>query len=361
MKKKKKTGGIVAGLLFLIIGIIMLWWNEASYAKAEEGLKEAKKSYIDITSEKIENRNEGKLVATKGAITLPETLLTDTTFNVSVNSAILIRKVEMYQWEEDCDTDSDGYETCTYSKVWDDELISSTGFESGHTNPTEMPYESHTFINNNVKVGEFTLTESLIRQLNTDIEYTNLTQEKATELGLQIVNNKYTNVVNETPKIGDIRISFEFEDSSDASVLAAQSGKSFMSYTTKSGYRINYLTEGSYDGAAMIEMLNDREVLLNWIIRIVGALLIIVSINSLIEPLQRVANYIPIFGTIFGWVSGFVASIVGLVISLFVIAIAWFRYRPILSLCLIGGGVIIFVICKKIFNKKQNTSQITSA
>ena len=60
-KQKKKTGGIVAGLLFLIIGIIMLWRNEASYAKAEEGLNEAKKSYVDITSEKIENKNDGKL------------------------------------------------------------------------------------------------------------------------------------------------------------------------------------------------------------------------------------------------------------------------------------------------------------
>ena len=120
--KSNPIGGILVGFLFVIGGLILLWWNEGRTVKTEAAIKEAEKTYIDVSADKIDPANEGKLIATKGAQTR-EDKVKDDVFGVLVDSSKLKRYVEVYQWVENCTTDNDNNESCTYEKNWKDDLI----------------------------------------------------------------------------------------------------------------------------------------------------------------------------------------------------------------------------------------------
>ena len=64
-KEVKKTntnkgGGIVSGLLLLIVGIGILWYNEGRTVKTQSTINEARKKYTDVSSEKIDKKYEGR-------------------------------------------------------------------------------------------------------------------------------------------------------------------------------------------------------------------------------------------------------------------------------------------------------------
>ena len=126
---KKKGNSLLGGIIILIIGIGLLWWNEGNNVKNIQSVNEGLKNYTDVSSEKIDAAYDNKLIATNGKLEVTGTI-TDDEFAVSTNSAVLFRKVEMYQWKEDCDDNN-----CNYEKVWDDDIIDSSNFEkSGHEN-----------------------------------------------------------------------------------------------------------------------------------------------------------------------------------------------------------------------------------
>lgn len=160
----KKSSGVLGGLILLVIGISMLWTNEGRAVKTQSAINEAKKVYVDVKSDKVDSKNEGKLVATKGKVTVSEdTILKDSKYGISVNAIKMKRTVEMYQWEETCETDDNDKRKCTYEKVWDDDLIDSEDFEQeNHDNPTTFPVESEVFAADEVKLGAFVLPEELV-------------------------------------------------------------------------------------------------------------------------------------------------------------------------------------------------------
>ena len=96
---KKQSGGFLGGLLLLVVGIWVLWGNEGRTVKTQGAINEAKKTYIQVKSDTVDSKNEGKLVATKGKATVSEdTILKDDIFGISANALQMKRTVEMYQW-----------------------------------------------------------------------------------------------------------------------------------------------------------------------------------------------------------------------------------------------------------------------
>ena len=67
-KNTNKGSGILGGLLLLVVGIGVLWSNEGRTVKTQAAIGEATKSYIQVKSDKVDSKNEGKLIATKGKI-----------------------------------------------------------------------------------------------------------------------------------------------------------------------------------------------------------------------------------------------------------------------------------------------------
>ena len=74
--KGNPIAGIFVGFLFVIGGLILLWWNEGRTVKTEAAIKEAEQNYIDVDSSAINKGNEGKLIAATGKQTRCRSLLT---------------------------------------------------------------------------------------------------------------------------------------------------------------------------------------------------------------------------------------------------------------------------------------------
>lgn len=345
--RKNKSGGILVGLIFILVGIFLLWFNEGRTVKTKATIMEAENQYADVSSETIDKNNEGKLIATNGKLEVSYAGATDTTFDIHVAKPKLQRTVEMYQWKETC-KDNNGNEVCSYSMVWDDEIINSDSFEdTTHNNPSSMPYNSESFTADNSKVGEFLLDSELLNQLQADKKVNLQNSAKIANMGLTNDGTYYTNVQNGTPKVGDIRISFTYSDATNVSILAVQTNNGFSKFTSKEGYSIYELEEGTFTGKQILQKLSDENNTTKWILRLMGTLFIIGGFAAIVSPLQRLANYIPIFGSIFGWVTGFATFILGLALSLIVIALAWLRYRPALSIGMLIGVLIIIILTKK--------------
>ncbi|MBR3209772.1 MAG: TMEM43 family protein [Bacilli bacterium] len=351
--KKEKGSGILGGLFIVVLGIGLLWYNEGRTVKATRGIMQAEKEFIEVSNTKIDSKNDGKLVATSGKLILPEEEVTDSVFGVSAKTAKLLRKVETYQWKENCTTDDNNKETCTYKKEWDEGITDSSEFkESGHENPSEAKYEERIFTADPVKVEEFELNSDQVKRLTANEKITDL-KDIEEDKGLHKSSYYYTDVKEDTPEIGNVRISFYYNNYKTVSVLAVQSDNSFNTYVSKTGYKINEVVEGKHSGKEILQNLSNSNKTLKWILRIAGTFLIIAGLGSLISPLQRLANYIPIIGTIFGWITGLATFLVGLAISLIVIALAWFRYRPIMSICIIAAGVGLYVLSRYLNKDKK--------
>ena len=225
MNKTKKSGGILGGLILLVVGIGILWSNEGRTVKTQSAISEASKTYIQVKSDKVDSKNEGKLISTKGKINIDSSGdLKDDIFGITVKAVKMKRNVEMYQWEENC-TEEDDKTKCTYKKVWSDDVIDSSEFtESGHTNPSDMLYESEEYIADNVKLGAFTLPNELIKSLKYDKTKGNdalTTEYNNSKEDIKIVGKYLTNV-KEEPQVGDIRISYQYTTVKDASVMGVQ-------------------------------------------------------------------------------------------------------------------------------------------
>ena len=87
----KKGSGVLAGLILLVIGTILLWWNEGNYVKTAGAIKEAKDNFIQVDNAKYDSKNDNKLIATNAEYVVNEDVV-DNTFNIKIKSAKLDRK-----------------------------------------------------------------------------------------------------------------------------------------------------------------------------------------------------------------------------------------------------------------------------
>ena len=344
----KKIGnsfkGIFGGIIAIVIGVILLWWNEGNNVKNLKTTSEMDKTYIDVDSEAINPANEGKLVATHGPV-INEQELSDDLFGVKVKTPVLKRIVEVYQWKEVEHTDEDDHTTYTYEKVWASDLINSDNFsESGHENPKNKLYENNEYFSTEVKVGAFLLSTDQVVTLSTNGQYTDFSEEKLNELKLQNTSDYLTNSADyNSPQIGDVRISFVYNNSTNLSVLAVQSGNSFVDFVSKAGKTVNRVMDGSMSGKEMINVIKKENKILKWVLRAVGAVLCMVGFATILKPISTITGFVPILGSIVGSAVGLVSFILGLALSLLVIAIAWVRFRPVLGIILLALVVVLIV------------------
>lgn len=352
----KRGGGILGGLIIVVIGIMLLSFNEGRTVKTQSAINEAMKEYKDVTSEKIDSKNEGKVIATTGKLDLSNTgEIKDSKFGIVINGAKLLRKAEMYQWVEECETDENDNKNCTYTKEWRESLIDSSEFtKPGYTNPTSFKYESEEYKADNIKVGEYALPERLLERLSYN---ENLNNEKLTEMyktpvdNFKLEGNYLINSANASdPQVGDLRISYSYASDGEVSMLGVQKDNTLTAFTGKKGKSIFEIRRGKQTGKEILNNLTKSNQRTKWFLRIVGTIAVMLGFSSLFSPLQYFTDKIPVVRTIVNTGTGIVATILGLGTSLIVIAVAWFRYRPVLSIVLIAIVVGLLLFLK--FGKK---------
>ena len=356
--------GILGGIVVIIIGVCLLWWNEGNNVKNLKTTAEMDKTVIDVKSDSIDSKNDGKLIATSGKL-INEKELTDSKFGVTVKTPILKRLVEVYQWDEESHTDDDGDTTYSYEKKWSSDIIDSSDFHNaGHDNPKSKLYEDEVYTSDDVKVGAFSLSSNQINTLSTKGNFTDFNKETLNTLNLKVSSTYATNSEDlDNPKIGDVRISFIYNNSSEVSVLAVQSGKTFTNFVSSAGKTVNRVMDGTHSGSEMINVIKSENNFLKWILRLVGTLLCVIGFGAILKPISAITSFVPILGSIVGAAVGLVSFVLGLCLSLIVIAIAWIRFRPILGICLLAivGVLVVFLITRGKKTKNDEGQQAVDA
>lgn len=330
----------------IVIGIGLLWWNEGNDVKNIKTIEEAKSVLVNVSSEKVESSNEGKLVSTNGKMVVEDEYLMDSTFNLqSPKTAKLIRVVEMLQWVEK-EEDSDDYVTYTYEKKWLSEIEDSDSFsDTTKINPSTMPYESEVFFADNVSLGAFTINDRQKAMLDTSATVT-LGDTVSIPDGYYKVDNYIASVSDlSSADVGAVRISFKYNNDKEISVLGKQTGSTITSYTSKQGKTLFRVESGILTGEEIIDVVEQENNVLKWIFRVLGVICNMAGFAALLSPIAFLVKWIPLLGNgIAKFIKG-IGSLVGLAVSFVVIAIAWIFFRPLIGILLLAGVVgIVFLI-----------------
>lgn len=374
---KNALGGVVAGLLLLVAGTVLLFWNEGRTAKTTSMLKEAQKVCVELGDiSQVNPDMNGKMVHACGFADTGD-ILTDGQFGISVNAVKLIRNAEFYQWvEHSSSTTKDkiggGQETVTtytYSKEWVSGPVNSSEFEDpdykGINNDVLLKLDDRSWQAQNVSFGAYKLPEALASQMSkrapliVDLEpevvdgyEADFHKEFDVAADQSFVHTDgnviYLGINPGNPTVGDVRISYEKVLPGDVSILAKVVGDSFEKFTSKNGYSLLTLQDGTVGLENMFESEREGNKTMAWILRIVGILLVVFGFRNIFDIITALLKVIPFLGNIAGLGVGIVAWVLGLVWSLVVIAISWVAYRPVLGISLlVAAAALIWFLGKK--------------
>jgi Transmembrane protein 43 len=149
-----------------------------------------------------------------------------------------------------------------------------------------------------------------------------------------------------SPEIGDLRIYFEHVPNGPVSLMAALSGNTFASYSTRNGEPIDRLYPGILTAEQLIEKLKSENIMIAWLLRGLGFILCLIGMLMIFSPAQALFKWIPLVGDIAGGLLFVVSGLVAVTLSMVTIAVSWIAVRPILAISLlaIAGGAIYLLL-----------------
>lgn len=359
-RSKNSIGGAFFGGLLLVVGVILLFFNEGRSVKRYKDLKEGAGAVVTVTSEAVDPTTEGKLIHFTGDAKTTG-LLVDPTYGISVDAIRLERTAEMYQWVEEVRTEEtknvggsvDVKKTYSYSKEWREGVVDSGRFESpqNHRNPTSMPHTSGAQNATGVTVGAFQLPPFLIDKIRGSEPYPiesldrakpEIRTAKLTQGGLYFGSDP------NQPTVGDIKIAFRVVRPGPVSVIAQQKGNTLVSYKTKTGGTVDLLSRGEQSAAEMFQAAHDANKFLTWALRALGFVLLGIGFSMIFKPLVVFADVLPFLGRIVGAGTTLVSFLLAGVVWALTVAVAWIFYRPLLgiSILVIAVGLLVLLIRK---------------
>ena len=273
---KSKKILLIIMILVTITGLLLFIINEQYYAKANMPISNMK--YINISSNKIEEKNNNKLIVTRGKLSVTNTI-TDDVFGISVKSPKLNRVVEIFTCNMLCNRYNYD-ENCPVVKEWTTTLKSDFIEKDPTCNKvvTTSFYTSQIKTNEKTKLGVFDLDPIFLENLPTEKKVLKLNEKTAKELNLYIVDSTYTTTPpNEEPKAGDIRISFYYAEPIELTILGTQNNNTIKQYERLSGDKISHVSTEELDGTQMLAPLQSDLFIPTylWHFRIISLLLII--------------------------------------------------------------------------------------
>ncbi len=351
--------GVLLGLILFAVAFPLLFWNEGRAVQRYKTLKEGGGAVVSVMSENVDAANDGQLIHVTGKANADATL-TDSVFGISANALKLKRVVEMYQWKETSQSKTKkkvgGGKTTTktysYSKTWSNKPIQSANFKksTGHQNPGSIPYESAEQTADEVTLGAFTLSASLVGKIQNfesfPIGSASVLPEAIKDKAKLHDAGLYIGTDPASPQVGDTRIKFKVAKPTTVSVIAKQVDNTFEPYSTKAGGSIELLQTGSHTSDAMIQKAQESNKTLTLVLRIVGFLLMFAGLTMIFKLLSVIADVLPILGDIVGAGTGIISFLLAAILSLITIAIAWIVYRPLLGIILIVIAVGLAVAIK---------------
>lgn len=355
---KQSVGGMAFGFMLICSMVVVLFWNEGRAVQTARSLAEGAGLVHSVTSRAVDATNEGALVHVSGAVTTPNAV-SDPKFGVSASGLSLNRKVEMYQWVEKSKTEKKvelgGSETqvttFSYERQWSDRYQDSQTFNepAEHQNP-QFQYERDLFNVTSAKLDAWTLGESVITRIAGQKPLAVAAEEQAriqSVVGnsnrVQIVDGGiYLGYSPSNPRIGDYRISYQYVPLGTISVIGKQSGDGITPFQTVSGDELLMVESGNVPAQEMFKSAASANSTMAWVLRFAGILFLIIGFKAVLGPISIAASVLPFLGSILGFGTGIIAMIAGLGLGSLTIGVAWFFYRPLVTIIIlvIAGAVI---------------------
>lgn len=360
---KNSVVGVLVGLLLVVGMVVLLFWNEGRAVQTARSLAEGAGLVVSVPADAVDAANEGKLVHASGAVTTSHRP-TDETFGIIAGGVRLERRAEMFQWKESSESRTEdklggGQETVTtytYAKVWEDTPIDSAQFQqpAGHANPP-MEITSQDFQVPEAELGAFSLSPRVISMIGGEQAFA-VSPSQTEAIDAAYAGNKRVTVQDgriylgfnpTSPAVGDYRISYRVVPLGPISVVGRQAGAGFEEYQTEAGDALLMVDVGSVPAAKMFEDAQTENVVITWIIRVVGLVALWIGFALVLAPLSVVAAVVPMLGRLIGFGTGLVALALAVLVGAVTIAVAWFWYRPLLGAAIaIAGAVIAIAITR---------------
>lgn len=360
--------GVGLGLLLVLAMSALLFWNEGRAVQTYRSLEEGAGIVVKADADRVDPGNEGKLVHVQGDLTA-QMPVSDSTFGIRARAARLVRHVEMYQWKEERHTETKKHlggseervTTYTYRHVWEDKRIDSSHFnrQGGHQNP-QMRFSAYSATATDARLGAFRPGERALSRLPAS-EAKPIPQEAApqfegrTDLGpAHVVDGMlYLGQNPSEPRIGDLRITYKIAPLGPASFIGRQAGADLQEYQTKAGDALLLARSGLVTPQAMFAQAEAENRIITWIIRAVGAVCMFFGFLLILRPLAVLGDVVPIVGSVLGAGTGLAALLLTMVVAPLVIAVAWFFFRPLVSLGVLAAGAAAVYGLRQLAARRQ--------
>jgi hypothetical protein len=339
-------GSILFGLVLIPLACWGLFWNEGRAVKTARALTEGQGIVQAIGTDRIDPAMNGKLVHVSGEVKTAGGV-EDPVFGIKTKALALVRHVEQYQWVEK-ESGSGQDRKFSYSREWLGHPVDSSRFKfpQGHQNPGAFNWKEQTFAASDARIGTYPVG-SAARHLSADTEFrvdgTGLeTAKKAHVWQVHLYNGGYYVGLNpNTPQIGHYRITYRITPEGKASFVGKQTPDGIEAYKAKNGNEFLLAQSGTKTTDEMFQKAQDDNATMTWILRGVGLLALFIGFSALFAPVSLLASYVPILGSLVSGAVSLVAAAATAIVGPSVIAVAWFAYRPLVSVVVLALGVAL--------------------
>jgi len=397
--------GLGLGLVMIIAGTWLLWWNEGNFVGTGDALREAQLVTEELGDPtQLDSSKNGRLVHAAGPVETRD-ILTDPVFGLSINAIRLERSVEFYQWVEESSSETKqklggGEETVTtysYAPAWTSRPVDSAQFKDPRARQDNQnnvllnlgdfmaqaahvtfgAYRLPDFMINSISGAtslEAVIPEEIKAKLNKELapagpeaepaaaqesaapsepavpaDESAATPETARETATNMVhaggNTVFLGAAPAAPQIGDVRVTFRETRPGPVSFLAKINGDTFEIYRAGNGHKVYLFDMGTHSLETMYGEAHSANATMTWILRAAGAALVIFGLKTVLAPLSVLFSFIPLLGRLVGAGSGLASALLGLAWSLVVISIAWLRFRPLIGGAMLVAAGVLLALC----------------
>ena len=359
MADKSKNGGclLTLGYVLFAMAIAILLVGEIHSAKNGDMLKEVGNSLVEADSLAVRDTTlEGKALHAVGLATTPD-ILSDEDFGFSANAIYLKRNVLYYQlietsYEEVVGEDEDGDDITEtryeYHYGWSNEPVKSRHFHEKRYRDTNFVLQeigTAEFWAKDVYFGAYRLSDVLSKQMTvctgalTDdvpLEALEKWNEKlVAHFGSQrqYVRPNGTNIYfgahPDSPRVGDVRVSFDVVLPQEVSLLCGVAGDSLSYYYSPNKARMAVLRQGNYPAEELIKAQGEDNSDTTASSRAVGFLQLFFGLWIMIKGYEKRSG-LSRFGEFLvrgsrPWLSALILSVGG---CFALCSLPWFFYNP---------------------------------
>ena len=356
----KSIGGVVMGVAMFFGAFGLLYWNEGRV-----DMSTIAKTAVEMpsTNAVVGADFQGKFVSTSGVVTSNEKL-GDGLFVVEGDYLAIDRTVEMYAWieekKENTEKNTGGSETTTttytYKMGWtaDPMQTEEMAHPEEHENPA-MAFNSDRATVADLHVGDVAVNGDVTLPPTTALS---LQKDTVSLLKTDTMTAEYVFRGAGTlaqPKLGDMRVKFAvLKPGFSGTVFGTMSGSMIEEYADEEGNSLFRLFEGSRAGA--IATLHNEHVVIGWVLRVVGFLLMWLGLVGILGPLSTILDVLPFLGGASRFVVSLVTFPVALVLSVVTILVSMILHSVIALIVAVVVLIGVAMVVAKRFSNKAVTA-----